>query len=86
MKLTRLFALEVIDLWDAPEVVVEFLETGDKKLATEAAEAAAEAAHEAFYYYDSAATKAALAADADDTSDVTKSIKPFVEILKAEIK
>ncbi len=42
-KFARLCALDVIHLWDAPDVVVRYLKTGDEKLRA-AAEAAAEAA------------------------------------------
>ena len=46
-KWARLCALDVIDLWDAPDVVVKYLKTGDESLkaaAWDAARAAARAA------------------------------------------
>ena len=39
-KFARLCALDVIDLWDAPDVVVEYLKTGKKEI-SDAANAAA---------------------------------------------
>ncbi len=43
-KYARLCALDVIHLWDAPDVVVEFLTTGNEELRTAARDAAALAA------------------------------------------
>jgi hypothetical protein len=68
-KFARMCALDVIDFWDAPEVVVEYLKTGDEKLrnaaraATWAATwaAASDAASDATW----AATKAAWAATSE---------------------
>jgi hypothetical protein len=44
LKSARMFALDVIDLWYAPEVVRQWLETGDKKYKNEAYKAAEAAA------------------------------------------
>jgi hypothetical protein len=47
LAFSRRCALSVIDLWDAPEVVRRYLETGDDALRVEAAEAARAAAEAA---------------------------------------
>ena len=39
----RKLGLEVVHLWNAPEIVIEYLKTGDRKLRAEAQEAAQEA-------------------------------------------
>ncbi len=46
-KFARLCALDVIHLWDAPDIVVRFLKTGDKNIRNAAWGAAREAAREA---------------------------------------
>ena len=63
-EFSRWCALEVLHLWDAPDVVKEFLQTGDKSLAVPAADAAyaAYAARDAYAAY--AARAAADAARA----------------------
>ena len=38
-------ALEVVHLWNAPEIVIEYLKTGDRKLRAEAQEAAQDDRH-----------------------------------------
>jgi hypothetical protein len=43
-KFARMCALDVIDLWDAPEVVVRYLKTGDEGLRLAARDAARNAA------------------------------------------
>ena len=58
-KFARLCALDVIHLWDAPEVVVRYLKTGDEPLRAAALEATLEAAGGAAW---SAARKKAWAA------------------------
>jgi hypothetical protein len=44
LKYARKCALDIIHLWDAPDIVIKFLKTGDKSIAREAAYAAAYAA------------------------------------------
>jgi hypothetical protein len=60
----RWCALQVIDKWGAPDVVVEFLRTGDEKLRDAAWSAARDAAWSAAWSADwSAAWSAARSAD-----------------------
>lgn len=72
-KFARLCALDVIHLWDAPEVVVQYLKTGDESLRQQAensvaatyyytTDAAARAAYYATYYTDAAARATTAAA------------------------
>ena len=60
-KFARLCATDVIDKWNAPEIIVRYLSTGDKKIRLEARSAAAAAAEAAAAY----AADVACAADAD---------------------
>ena len=46
-RFSRLCALDVVDLWDAPKVVVEFLKTGDESIRAAAGVAARAAAGDA---------------------------------------
>jgi hypothetical protein len=82
LEYARWCALEVIHLWDAPQVVREYLETGEKSLRKEAYEAAAWAAAEvtaevaawaayeaAYWAADEAAAGAAYYAAKTDGSD-----------------
>ena len=64
----RWCALQVIDLWDAPQVVRQYLETGDETLRALAAEAAAWAAARAAWAAGAAAWAAGAAASARDAA------------------
>lgn len=68
-EFTRKCALDVIHLWDAPEVVKKYLETGDELLQEEAY-AAADATRVASYAADAtrASSFASYAADAADAA------------------
>ena len=68
--LARRYALDVIHLWDAPDIVRRFLETGDESLAAEAAGAAARAA------------RAAEAAEAAWAAEAAKQRVRFMTILE----
>ena len=57
-------ALDVIDLWNAPEIVKQFLITRDRSLASAASAASATAAYAAVYATSAAATSTAYAASA----------------------
>ena len=61
-KFARLCALDVIDLWDAPDVVVEFLKTGNPELAEAAWLAARSAGKASWSAWDAA--EAAWSAEA----------------------
>ena len=61
-KFARLCALDVIHLWDAPEVVVRYLKTGDVDIRAAAAWAAERAATDSAWAAARAATAAARAA------------------------
>jgi hypothetical protein len=61
-KFARKQALSVIDKWDAPKVVIEYLKTGDEKLIEKAYSAASSAADSAASAADSAARSAARSA------------------------
>ena len=61
-KFARMCALDVINLWDAPQIVKDFLNKGDKKNAVEAHDAAYSAARAGAYAVAYAAAHAADAA------------------------
>ena len=63
-RFARLCALDVVHLWDAPQIVIDYLNTGDKKIQAGAARAAwaAEAARAAWDAAEAAAEAAARAA------------------------
>ena len=65
-KAARMYALNVIHLWDAPDVVKKYLQTGDKKLQSAAQDAARAAARAAAW---AAARDAAGDAAGDDVRD-----------------
>ena len=69
-KFTRQQALSIIHLWDAPEIVKEYLETGNEELRAAAGVAAARyvAAGPAAWYAVRAAAEAAVAAGAGRTT------------------
>ena len=61
-KWARLCALDVIDKWDAPQVAIDFLRTGDEKLRSAAHHAAKSAANYAAWSANYAAKSAAESA------------------------
>ena len=71
---SRLCALDVIHLWDAPEVVRRYLETGDESLRQEARDAAeaAEAALRAASWDAAEAAEAALRAASWDAAEAAE--------------
>jgi len=48
-KFARMCALDVVHLWDAPQVVMDYLKTGDESIRTTARDAARDAATAAWY-------------------------------------
>jgi len=68
IRFARLCALDVIHLWDAPEIVIEYLKTGDEKLRSTAWAAARDAAWDAADDAARAAARAAAKAAARDAA------------------
>jgi len=65
-RFSRMCALDVIHLWDAPYIVKQYLKTGDNRLRVAARAAAKAAARDAARAAASAATRAAASADVWD--------------------
>ena len=69
-KFARLCALDVIHLWDAPEVVVRYLKTGDVDIRAAAARAAERSTTDSAWAAERAATDSAWAAARAATDSV----------------
>ena len=83
-KFARLCALDVIDLWDAPSVVVDFLKTGNQLFRSAARSAAKAAAWDARNAAWSAAWSAAWAArDARDARDAARAARDARDAARA---
>jgi len=67
-KFARLCALDVIDLWDSPKIVVRYLKTGDESIRIAARYAAMAAAIAAASYAEMDAARAAARAAATDAA------------------
>jgi hypothetical protein len=76
-EFARWCALHVIDLWDAPDVVRKYLETGDASLREAARDAAWAAAR------DSGAARAALAATREAAWEAARDAAWFAEMVEA---
>ncbi len=68
-EFSRKCALDVIHLWDAPQVVIDYLKTGDESIGAAAMAAARDAARDAAW---DAAGAAAMAAAGAATRDATR--------------
>ena len=87
-KFARMCALDVIDLWDAPKIVIEYLKTGNEDIrekAYYAADAVVAASYNSVYYAATAATHAADDADAD-ADDIAYDVVTYASYSLEKIK
>ena len=67
-EMGRLCALDVVHLWNAPKIVIQYLKSGDESLRAAARDAARAAARDASWYLARAAARAVARAAARDTA------------------